>query len=183
MSFSFYTISNEWDERNARTWSVLHARFLAHYIIYIYIFFLRIHRHSKNGDENSGPVEGRGTRIRARALSRGRTIVLVTIFTFHTSTDIALLFKPPLRRRLVNTLDIHLTLSLSNNIKNKQKHLLCCSPISCVRRGTAETVRSIFHAPRMTCMTNKCWERLLNLAMEDGGWGSYQTRLLYLINS
>lgn len=109
-----------WKERQNLECS---SRKISRTLYYIYIFFfLRIHRHSKNGDENSGPVEGRGTRIRARALSRGHTIVLVTIFTFHISTDIALLFKPPLRRRLVNTLDIHLTLSQTTSKTNKNTY-------------------------------------------------------------
>lgn len=42
--------------------------------------------------------------------------------------------------------------------------------LSYIRHGTA---KSIFHAPRMPCMTNKCWEKLLNLAIKEGlvGWG------------
>lgn len=50
----FYTTSNEWDERNARTLSVLHAvaiKIFRTLYIYIYIFLLRIHRHSKSRDE------------------------------------------------------------------------------------------------------------------------------------
>lgn len=49
-----------------------------------------------------------------------------------------------------------------------------------VRHGTAETVQNIFHGLRMTCTTNKCWEKLRNLAMEDGGWGVVPKLDLYI---
>lgn len=48
-----------------------------------------------------------------------------------------------------------------------------------IGHGTAKTAQSIFHAPRMPCTTNKCWEILLNLAMKEGlvGCGGVMAKL------
>lgn len=101
------------------------------HIIYIYRYlFLRIHRHSKNGDEKFGPSRGEKIRALCTNTFEDTQCSSLLFLVSRVSTDAPSLFKSPLRHRLVNTFRHSFNAFSCKQHQTQTKELLCCSPSS-----------------------------------------------------